>query len=177
MGTTLTILERSLKLNIAWEMASCQQGFVLEKVNVATSRGAPRQEPRFVALFPNDMQIKWAKASGSEKLVYELRRQKRQSLAPEQLAKLKLHGLPALPEIHALCKEGNLGRFPRWSVLELHDVVRIDYGIMNRACILANEDPWRCFSLVTLKRSFDFICPDEECVQCWVLAISRLAHW
>jgi len=176
---------RELQLNVAWEMASAQQGFVLEKVadgdktsciakRSAVESGAPSQQC-FVALLPSDMQVKWTKATGHEKFTSEIRKEKRQRLSPEKRRKLQLQKLPLLPDFHPQCREG---RFGYWSsTLDLYQVVRIDYGMMNRACVRSDEDPWLCFSLVTLKQSYDFVCPDEDCAQCWVLAISRLAPW
>merc|ERR1719330_1208902 len=59
--------------------------------------------------------------------------------------------------------------------LDLHTVHRIEYGQealgLRR---LPHMLPWHCFSLRTLERSYDFVCPDEDTTQCFMLAISRL---
>merc|ERR1712113_1059775 len=62
--------------------------------------------------------------------------------------------------------------------LDLYDVIRLEYGCMSRPCML-HEDalPWLCFSLYTTKRSYDFICPDENTVRAYVLVLSRLCNW
>jgi len=66
------------------------------------------------------------------------------------------------------------------STLDLHEVIHIDYGIMSRACVLCQrsererDHPWLFFSIATSKRSFDFVCSNEESVRCWVLSLSRL---
>lgn len=61
--------------------------------------------------------------------------------------------------------------------LELKDVIRMEYGRASRAWNLHSDvAPWLCFSLYTTERSFDFISPDEDIVQCFVLAISRLCE-
>eukprot|EP00930_Biecheleria_cincta_P028952 TRINITY_DN20150_c0_g1_i1.p1 TRINITY_DN20150_c0_g1~~TRINITY_DN20150_c0_g1_i1.p1 ORF type:complete len:491 (-),score=116.34 TRINITY_DN20150_c0_g1_i1:46-1518(-) len=36
--------------------------------------------------------------------------------------------------------------------------------------------PWLCFSLLTLERSYDFICPDEHAARCFVVVISRICE-
>lgn len=59
--------------------------------------------------------------------------------------------------------------------LELESVLRIDYGCHGRASVLYPTVPlWLCFSLTTAERAFDFICPDEDVAQCFVLSLSRL---
>jgi hypothetical protein len=64
------------------------------------------------------------------------------------------------------------------SSLDLYEVIRIHYGSMARACVLHTDiPPWRCFSLHTPRRSYDFCCPDEETVQRFVLGLSRLCDW
>lgn len=63
------------------------------------------------------------------------------------------------------------------TALELKDVIRIEYGRSSRAWVCHSQAyPWLCFSLYTTDRSFDFICPDEWALQCFVLVISRLCH-
>merc|ERR1719161_2943281 len=65
------------------------------------------------------------------------------------------------------------------SSLELADVIHIDYGRTARAFVLAPNDdvkPWMCFSLYNSRRSFDFVCPDEETVRAFVLGLSRLCE-
>jgi len=65
-----------------------------------------------------------------------------------------------------------------WSTLDLYDVIRIDYGCMSRACVIHDDVlPWLCFSLYTARRSYDFICPDEDLIRCFVVGISRLCAW
>jgi hypothetical protein len=72
-------------------------------------------------------------------------------------------------------KEGQ-GRYQ--STLDLYEVIRIHYGSMARACVLHTDvPPWRCFSLYTPRRSYDFCCPDEDTVQRFVLGLSRLCDW
>lgn len=59
--------------------------------------------------------------------------------------------------------------------LNLQHVIRIEYGRGSRAWALYQNVPmWLCFSLYTTDRSFDFICPDDESVQCMLLSISRI---
>jgi len=74
-------------------------------------------------------------------------------------------------------KDGTLrGSGP--TTLDLYEVFQIHYGAMTRASLLHPDlPPWRCFSLVTTKRSFDFCCPDEATVQTFVLGLSRLCPW
>eukprot|EP00929_Paragymnodinium_shiwhaense_P050870 TRINITY_DN25616_c0_g2_i3.p1 TRINITY_DN25616_c0_g2~~TRINITY_DN25616_c0_g2_i3.p1 ORF type:complete len:570 (-),score=111.22 TRINITY_DN25616_c0_g2_i3:705-2414(-) len=61
-------------------------------------------------------------------------------------------------------------------VLDLSTVLRIDYGRVRSRCteLYPAAPPWLCFSLETTERSYDFICPDEDVVQCYVLALTRL---
>merc|ERR1711988_344058 len=64
------------------------------------------------------------------------------------------------------------------SHLDLYEVIRIDYGSMARAAVIFNDvHPWHCFSLCTIRRSYDFICHDDFAVRACVLAISRLCGW
>lgn len=59
--------------------------------------------------------------------------------------------------------------------LTLAHVTRIEYGRGSRAWALFQNSPmWRCISLYTVDRSFDFIMPDDESVRCFMLAISRM---
>jgi len=61
---------------------------------------------------------------------------------------------------------------------DLSTIIRLDWGYASgRATLLfPNAQPWLCFSLITVERSYDFICPDEYVVQCFVLALSRLCQ-
>jgi len=61
--------------------------------------------------------------------------------------------------------------------LDLYSVIRLDYGPMSRPSVLHDGEPWLCFSLYSTKRSYDFICPNEEVVRAFVLTISRLCNW
>lgn len=64
------------------------------------------------------------------------------------------------------------------SHLDLYEVIRIHYGIMARAYVLYPDLPsWRCFSLYTTARSYDFCCADDATVEACVLALSRLCDW
>lgn len=64
------------------------------------------------------------------------------------------------------------------SSLDLYEVLRIDFGSMARASVLFNDvHPWHCFSLHTIRRSYDFICPDDDSVRAFVLSISRCCAW
>lgn len=68
---------------------------------------------------------------------------------------------------------------PSWQCksLDLQTVIRIDYGGNALAPIyFPGIEPWMCFSLCTSERSFDFVCPDDDTVQCFMLAISRLCR-
>lgn len=59
--------------------------------------------------------------------------------------------------------------------LDLKHVRRIEYGCKTRAAALFQSAPlWLCFALATTDRSYDFICPDEDVAQCFVLSLSRL---
>mmetsp|Transcript_40769 Transcript_40769/g.97881 ORF Transcript_40769/g.97881 Transcript_40769/m.97881 type:complete len:644 (+) Transcript_40769:7-1938(+) len=63
-------------------------------------------------------------------------------------------------------------------LLDLQEVIRIEYGHTARACVLdANLQPWLCFTLYNAKRSFDFDCDDERTCRNFVLSLSRLCHW
>eukprot|EP00747_Dinoflagellata_sp_TGD_P031934 gnl/TRDRNA2_/TRDRNA2_135631_c0_seq1.p1 gnl/TRDRNA2_/TRDRNA2_135631_c0~~gnl/TRDRNA2_/TRDRNA2_135631_c0_seq1.p1 ORF type:complete len:805 (+),score=188.61 gnl/TRDRNA2_/TRDRNA2_135631_c0_seq1:296-2416(+) len=70
------------------------------------------------------------------------------------------------------------GHFSSGSCLDLFTVISITYGNMTRASVLhVDSQPWLCFSIYTTHRSFDFICPNEDTVRCFVLGISRLCDW
>eukprot|EP00929_Paragymnodinium_shiwhaense_P087230 TRINITY_DN4747_c0_g3_i2.p1 TRINITY_DN4747_c0_g3~~TRINITY_DN4747_c0_g3_i2.p1 ORF type:complete len:608 (-),score=131.07 TRINITY_DN4747_c0_g3_i2:217-2040(-) len=59
--------------------------------------------------------------------------------------------------------------------LNLLSVKKVDYGSRSRvltSSALAEAGPSRCLSLVTSDRAYDFICPDNETTQCFVLALS-----
>jgi len=178
-------------MNIAWEIASVQQGFVLTKVhdNNDGKRTTVRQADRFVSLNvvwdstshgwgAYESQLKWTKQIGNLQFASEVRQRKMAQLSPDKRKKLDVLRLPVLPELHHECREkpNGFGRLSS-STLNLHDVISIDYGIMSRACILSQEDPWRCFTLNTVQRTYDFVCPDEECARCFVLSLSRFAPW
>jgi len=66
------------------------------------------------------------------------------------------------------------------SYVELDRIIFICFGCRTRASTLfpaSRKDgvvPWRCFSVYTVDRSYDFICRDEEEAECYVLSISRL---
>jgi len=58
--------------------------------------------------------------------------------------------------------------------VDLRSITRLKYG--HETCIGARfpqASPWLCFALETLDRSYEFICPDEYAVRCFVLALSR----
>lgn len=63
--------------------------------------------------------------------------------------------------------------------LDLFDVIRVEYGSMSRACVLhhTTATPWHCFSMYTSKRSYDFVCPDDDTTRCLVTVVSRLCNW
>mmetsp|Transcript_119934 Transcript_119934/g.344668 ORF Transcript_119934/g.344668 Transcript_119934/m.344668 type:complete len:707 (-) Transcript_119934:147-2267(-) len=66
-------------------------------------------------------------------------------------------------------------KFPKNSFLFLSRVMLIGYGMMSRAWAMFDDVlPERCFSIFTVRRSFDFICPSEEDAQAFVVALSRL---
>lgn len=59
--------------------------------------------------------------------------------------------------------------------LAVDSIVGIRYGMASKGAILFSAAlPWRCFSLETLDRSYDFICQDDATVQSFVLVLSRL---
>jgi len=62
------------------------------------------------------------------------------------------------------------------SQLDLKEVTYIDYGITTQAFRqnVSSALPWLCFSLHVASRSFDFLCPDEESAQHYLLALSEL---
>lgn len=66
----------------------------------------------------------------------------------------------------------------RPSQLDLSEVTRIEYGLSARSFVLYARTalPWLCFSLYNTRRSFDFICPDEQVAQCFLLVLSRLCR-
>jgi len=66
----------------------------------------------------------------------------------------------------------------RLSKFDLRDAIKLDYGIAARSYILFADDvlPWLCFSVYSTRRSFDFICPDEDTARCFVLTLSRICH-
>lgn len=74
---------------------------------------------------------------------------------------------------------GNMQKLGRAHTrLDLYEVIRIHFGSMNRACVLHTDiPPWLCFSLYTSRRSYDFVCPDEQITQRFVLCLSRLCDW
>lgn len=58
--------------------------------------------------------------------------------------------------------------------VKVASVLRVDYG---HDCVNQRRfrvHPWLCFSLRNTERSFDFVCPDDFTVGCFVLALSRV---
>jgi len=107
------ILQSCLDHNIAWEMRMSQRGFEFEKVHERNHK----REPRFVALFPEEMLLKWRK-----------------------------------PQSQSFT-----------STLDIWELIRIDYGTLAKPCVIYDQvQPWLCFSLYTVRRSYDFICPSNE---------------
>jgi len=61
------------------------------------------------------------------------------------------------------------------TVLDLEEVLQIDYGQNARGHYLYSDIPaWLCFSLYTTRRTYDFICPDEDVARIFIVSISRL---
>mmetsp|Transcript_94904 Transcript_94904/g.267975 ORF Transcript_94904/g.267975 Transcript_94904/m.267975 type:complete len:446 (+) Transcript_94904:109-1446(+) len=60
--------------------------------------------------------------------------------------------------------------------VDLRGPFRVHYGF--RGCrmtgLCPRAPPWLCFSITTMHQALDFICPDEDVVQCFVLALSRV---
>lgn len=58
--------------------------------------------------------------------------------------------------------------------LDLQTVTRLQYGhetaLQSR---FPEVSPWLCFTLITAERPYEFVCPDEHAVKCFVLALSR----
>merc|ERR1740121_3028781 len=73
------------------------------------------------------------------------------------------------------CKKPPLHDNNTTRTMDLRTIHRIDFG---HETLTGQRQPgvvpWHCFSLRTLERSYDFVCPDEDTTQCFVLAISRL---
>merc|ERR1712194_714256 len=74
-----------------------------------------------------------------------------------------------------------MGKWPgsKPSHCDLKDVSAIFYGMAARShsqVDQASVDPTKCFSLITHKRSCDFICRTDEHVECYVLSLSRLCQ-
>lgn len=66
------------------------------------------------------------------------------------------------------------------SACDLERVVVLGYGHSARVPKLYPNDkevvPWRCFSVFTARRSFDFLCQSDEDAQTFMLVLSRLCH-
>jgi hypothetical protein len=62
--------------------------------------------------------------------------------------------------------------------LDLYNVTHIEYGSMSRACVVHKDvKPWHSISVYTDRRSYDFVCPDDDTTRCFVLVLSRLCNW
>ena len=60
--------------------------------------------------------------------------------------------------------------------IPLDKLQRIDYGMMTRsAALMPDFAPWRCVSLFTSDRSYDFITTDDETTEALLLAVSKYA--
>jgi len=137
-------LESMLQHNIAREMRTVREGLVLSKVD-QKHKG---QSERMTMVDDEKFELLWGHHSEG----------------------LSLGVLNPLNVRHNM----KVARGAMQS-LDLKEVIRIEYGGKSRASVLQPDiSPWLCFSLYTTDRSFDFICPDEWAVQCFVLVTSRL---
>jgi len=59
--------------------------------------------------------------------------------------------------------------------VDLKDIMAIGFGLSSKAWLLVPEvEPWRCFSVFTNTRSYNFICKDSHDVEAFVLSLSDL---
>eukprot|EP00922_Rhytidocystis_sp_ex-Travisia-forbesii_P022038 GHVS01032259.1.p1 GENE.GHVS01032259.1~~GHVS01032259.1.p1 ORF type:complete len:707 (+),score=133.20 GHVS01032259.1:197-2317(+) len=70
------------------------------------------------------------------------------------------------------------GHFDSQRTIPLETIFRTEYGPYSQAQLWSNsqnkELPWRCFSLFTAKRSFDFIAKDDRAAESFVIGLGRL---
>eukprot|EP00922_Rhytidocystis_sp_ex-Travisia-forbesii_P022032 GHVS01032253.1.p1 GENE.GHVS01032253.1~~GHVS01032253.1.p1 ORF type:complete len:542 (+),score=97.96 GHVS01032253.1:748-2373(+) len=70
------------------------------------------------------------------------------------------------------------GQFDSHRSIPLQSIFRTEYGPHSQAQLWSNsqnkELPWRCFSLFTANRSFDFITKDDRTAESFVIGLGRL---
>eukprot|EP00922_Rhytidocystis_sp_ex-Travisia-forbesii_P028790 GHVS01042210.1.p1 GENE.GHVS01042210.1~~GHVS01042210.1.p1 ORF type:complete len:789 (-),score=210.22 GHVS01042210.1:283-2649(-) len=70
------------------------------------------------------------------------------------------------------------GQFDSQKAVPLESIFRTEYGPYSQAQLWTNsqhkEVPWRCFSLFTANRSFDFITKDDKTAESFVIGLGRL---
>jgi len=136
-----------LDRNVAREMHAAAQGRTLEKV-------AERHGTLEVRQCAVDYSEKWFKWWHDKGLVGSVL--------------TSTHMIPGASMLPGVPSTGSKS-------LDLQTVTRLKYGqetgIQTR---FPEVQPWLCFSLETVERSYGFICPDEYAAKCFVLALSRL---
>ena len=70
--------------------------------------------------------------------------------------------------------EGEEKKNRKHTVLDLDSVIRIEFGSIYSAELFKTNEPWRCVSLVTRERSYDFFIDLDDDVCAFVVILSRL---